>query len=479
MSSSNPVLRGVIIGALVVAAAVAIYFGVRDTSGTPPDSTADDRAAAPDITWRRWDSASFAEARSGDRPILLVVDDSRVPGSLRARDRIAASTVLRGALTSYIVPLEVDRRLRPDIAERYAEDRTFQSLLILPTGEGLMLLDGAPDTWTEKIAEANRYWHEHKDDVMARAEAFWAKQSEALEPRPARAAQQSDLETIDHAVRALVTDSLGSGADSSVLWRPDIAAYLRARSAAVPWADTLRRSLAAARQDHHESGARYVPIEILARLAEEDWLLARSDSDRAMINRIRGIYANLSTQQLSVMAGEVAAVARLGWRLGEKVPTHYPGNWLNPGASSDRSLPHESAHAGGLDGYLTDALEWLDYLLVMGDRAAIERASALADSLWSNLWSDSTNGLRDKPLRTTPVREIDFYPRAQSGRAAALFLRLADHTQDSVWGRRADRCLDGFAPYVGDAGSAAAYYGLALARAYATRKEGAAGTEQP
>jgi len=467
MTDSSASRRGLVLALLILLAAVLIYWGVtktaRDAENIPRPIPG---TAAGAELFRPWDSLSLATAQQQKRLIVLLVTDTR---SQASRELAALAAQSGEWPPSGAVGITVDRRLRPDVALRYANEAAPFALVLLPTGEALAALEGAPSDWARTIAEVDRYWREHPEDIQARVVDFWREEERrASSARPPQKPDARDLATIDSAVLEFAAGVLADRDSNAGLWRIDITAYLRARASAAPRAESLLLAIHAARAERwqrlFDTAIAPVPPFGVAQLALEE--LQRRSSDPRAEARATAAADWLSGIVVPLTASETAALISLKRALGRPdADPAFPGSWLGFEAESELSLPHLADSGASLDGYLVDALAWLE-LLALGTTASdLARAERLADSMWHELWSPEAHALRDKPLRATLVREIARYPRVQLGKTALLLYELSDRTGHPRFRERADSCLAGFAPYAADAGSAAAYYGVGLVAA--------------
>ena len=125
--------RGLVVALLVLLAAVFIYWGVtktaRDARSVPRPAAGDPLHAE---LFRPWDSLSLATAQEQNRLIVLVVTDTR---SRASRELLELAVRHSEWSQPGAIGLTVDRRLRPDLALRYANEAAPFALLLLPTGE--------------------------------------------------------------------------------------------------------------------------------------------------------------------------------------------------------------------------------------------------------------------------------------------------------------------------------------------------------
>lgn len=368
---------------------------------------------------------------------------------------------LAATVAAQFLPVRIDRRDRPDLVERYAENQVPHLSVLLPTGEALARLSGEPDTWTEQLVETARYWHDHQPELHDRAEAFWQLQAELPAPVEAFQSSESDLRALDSAVFELVT-SLLAQSPGPALWRTDLDRYLLARRSVQ--ADSLHDALRKARTTRVSELASAASLEA----TRAEWLRTILE-----LHRYSGLEfpdgqlddADTAWHEFgsAATAEEAALEAQLAPAFGKAELPTWPGSWLGLEPASGTSLPHRPGKSD-LDGYLVDALTWLECLLNLEDPSANSCATRLADSLWAGLWDSDRKALRDKPVAEGFLREVAVFPRAQLGRAATSFDRLAKLTGEGRFAARADSCISGFAPYASEAGAAATLYGEALLR---------------
>jgi hypothetical protein len=472
--------RGMAIGVTVIAAGILVYLGVAGYLGggqsvmpAPPVLPTNQH-----VGWRGWDSTTFADARNTFRLVLLLVVDEHRNESRAVQEAIEANAELRAWLASRLLPVRVDRRLRPDLADRYAEGTAPLAMLLLPAGEGLVVLQGPPGEWLDAITETDRYWREHSDELRERANDFWTQshRTRNLLPLPATAVPDA-IDIIDSAVEAYVENAIVNPDSGFGLWRVDISAYLRVRAATSKRAESLLVTLMRARANRQEAlwDSTEFPGASAAPLFLDEFLFGQMRNDSDAIRTARDAASRLNSRpSVLFTASEAADLARLNLLLHINADCDYPGSWLGSQVPGDGVLPHQCGMRAELNGHLLDALAWLETFL--SDPTLSTRAVELADSLWLNLWSQEAQGLRDKPVTPGPVRELENIPRAQLGRAASLFHRLGDRADGPLWFARADTCLSAFAPYVSQAGPAAAYYGIALLSLQMSTQGGVPGT---
>lgn len=436
-----------------------IYLGV---SATAPESAPTGDLKAAELKFAPWEQATWSRAASRPALVFLLVSDSTSPRALEL-ESLLLQPPLSTTLATQFLAVRIDRRHRPDLAERYAENQVPHLSVLLPTGEALARLSGEPDTWTEQLVETTRYWRDHQEELAERAEAFWQSQAEAEARASVEApvGAESDLRPVDSAVFGLV-NALLQEHSGAALWRTDLDRYLSVRGSRE--ADSLHAALRAARR------SRLSELESAASLGatRAEWLrtvlelhhFGGLDSSADPLSRARAEWRRSGP---AVTAEESALELQLIAASGESPQPHFQGSWLGLEPGGMASLPHRPENAE-LDGYLMDALAWLECLLGFDDPAARASSVRLADSLWAGLWDAQRQALRDKPVREGYLRETQVYPRAQLGRAATLLGKLALVTGDRRFAARADSCLAGFAPYVGQAGAAATFYGEAILR---------------
>lgn len=441
----------------VALAAWLVYLGV---SATSPDSEPSPQSLlASDLVFAPWNQDTWNAAATQPALIFLLVSDSI---SKRALDLEAwlRSDSIRTTVAARFLPIRIDRRARPDLAERYAENQVPHLSVLLPSGEALLRLSGEPDTWTEQLVETARYWQDHQTELRDRAEDFWQHQAEDTVAPLSSSPQEQRIALVDSAVFELV-DGLVKENRTPALWRTDLDRYLSARNS--PGADSVHDQLRKARELRRSELGEAGTLEA----TRAEWL-------RAVLELRRYGGLDISAEHLlaaqaewdkggpALTAEEAALAVQLAHASGRFWPPNYSGTWLGFDSSTANSLPHVPG-SNELDGYLTDALAWLECLLELEDPQWIPTASRLADSLWQ-LWDPARRALRDKPSRTGYLREVQVYPRAQLGRAATLFDRLARVSGEPRFESRADSCLSGFSPYLQTAGDAATLYGEALLR---------------
>ncbi len=118
-------------------------------------------------------------------------------------------------------------------------------------------------------------------------------------------------------------------------------------------------------------------------------------------------------------------------------------------------VPHDPS--GAVQGLLEDQLQCataaLDAFEVSQDAAWLEWALALADRTWRDhaasdgVLEDLARGAAGEGLLSAPIRPVDDAPTpSPNGVAALLALRLAAHTGDAAWHRRAEQIISVFAP---------------------------------
>lgn len=444
-------LAGVTIGALIV------YLGVSMTAPTGPSETALKQLPIPDrIQYGTWSDTTWARAANRPGLVFLFVADhlSRLTDSVDAV--LNGSVDLRAVISRRFVPIRIDRRMRPDLAERYSEGRAPFLSVLLPTGEALIKLDGDESAWRKQLVEADRYWRDHKDELADRAQSFWEDvDSDSSQTRAFRAPTPQDLHKARDQVRTFVDSLLLLPKTNVHLWRPDIQRFLYALGLTRdehPWAwPTLNRVYAQRDKFDVDLVERVTPAALLQ--SKADYRDTDQPGDQKMI------WSEAAMKHRPMTTEELALVSRFtdGVQLDVQL-----GTWVDTAQGYEHSCRHALRVDSDLDGYLLDAIAVLESFLLSDQPPDPSQPELLADSMWANLWDPRYMALRDKPRRATPVREMDIHPRAQLGRVAYLFDLLSLRTGHDRWSHRADSCLGGFAPYVDEAGPAAAYFGWAL-----------------
>ncbi len=434
-----------------------IYLGVSATSSNPETSAL---PAHQELAFLPWNQATWSEAAARPALVFLLISDSLAQ---RARDLETwlSQQPLAATVAGQFLPVRIDRRDRPDLVERYAENQVPHLSVLLPTGEALARLSGEPDTWSEQLVETVRYWRDHQSELRDRAEAFWQSQAEPALPIEAAPSPESDLRALDSAVSLLVSDLIEQN-PGPALWRTDLDRYLSARRS--PRADSLHAALKAARTARVNELGSAATLEA----TRAEWLrtileLHRYGGLDVQAERLRNAKTEWDRLGRAATAEEAALEVQLAAALGDASTPTYPGSWLGIVSTAGASLPHTPEQMD-LDGYLMDALTWLECLLDLEGAASNQIATRLADSLWAGLWDSERKALRDKPAFDGYLREVTVFPRVQLGRAASCFDRLSRVTGEGRFAARADSCISGFAPYASAAGAAATLYGESLSR---------------
>ena len=456
--------RGLIVAFGVVLGALVIYMGVSRTATEAPSKAALENIPVPDsITFSDWTSETWEVAQSKPSLVFFFVSDEFSAWSDSTLAVLNSRYDLRAVITRRYVPIRIDRRLRPDLAERYSEGRAPFLSILLPTGEALARMDGEVDLWPEQLLEADRYWHDHREEVQDRVDAFWEEIEADTASRTPREPVDLDRAFITDAIDSYVTSIVDKVTPIDELWRPDICRFLS--STEIANSDTLNgrfnRLLALRLTESSLHGKELIGFTSPAGYAAEALVWEFANISSAMrARRLEATFEFLAT--IPEMTSEEAALtATLAHLINADVIDTGSGQWLGSKDGSEASLPHSDMEPRQLDGYLLDAIAWLECYLWTRPNL-LQNAERLADSMWANLWNSKQHAFRDKPQRLTPVREKNVYPRAQSGRVAYLFDLLAKRTGDMRWRHRADSCLAGFAPFAAEAGASAAYYGWAL-----------------
>ena len=463
---AGPVLAGT-----ALLAALIVYYGVSSTSGTHRAGGATlARTQATAGTFVPWSDSVWSLASDQDQLVFLLVSDSSSEMALTLESQMLEISELQAQLKAQVLPVRISRRMRPDLAERYAQQQVPVALLLLPSGEALSVLQGECGTWPAQITQADRFRRDHRNEIAARVETFWDVPDAPIPPSGTETPSlESLLEHVDLEVYSYLDSMLNAPSPTDEIWRVDIGSYLRLRTrakspnASKTASQQLERLVSARNaawpDDLDKLGLRLPPAGI-AQVALEPYVLAEvSPSDRV---RAASVLDWMRARTAQVTAAEAAYMHRLANRLGRKLELAYPGHWLGIDRPGMGSLPHIANDPEGLDGFLTDGLAWLEYLIDSADPARSDLAQALADSIWTHLWSEERLCFRDKPIRPTAVRELEVFPRAQLGRAAMSYLRTSSQSDPSLMRSRAERCLEAFLPYLETAGGAAAYYGCAL-----------------
>lgn len=470
-SPSQSRVAGPVMAGVAVLAAFIVYYGVSSTSGThrvneKPGAISQDSAG----TFVPWSDSVWSLTQSRDQLVFLLVSDSSSPLAMELESQMREIPELQAQLAEQVTPVRVSLRTRPDLAERYAQHQVPVALLLLPSGEALSVLQGECGRWPAQITQADRFRRDHRDEIAARVEKFW----DVAQPRipssdSGSLSPESLLISVDLEVLSYIDSMLSAPAPSDEIWRVDIGSYLRLRTRSKsPKASASARRLLerlmsarnAAWPDDLDLLSHSLPTEGIARLALEPFVL--TDVSPADRERAASVLTWMSGRTEPFTAAETAAMRRLEILMGEEPEIKYPGHWLGGDQPETGLLPHIASDPAGLDGFLTDGLAWLECLIDSRSPAQMIVAQALADSIWSRLWSEERGCFRDKPIRNSAVRELEVFPRAQLGRAAMSYLRLSERPGQSVMRSRAERCLRAFQPYLEASGGAAAYFGAAL-----------------
>ena len=231
----------------IIAGGLIVYLGVSLTAPAGPSESVLKQIPIPEvIAYGTWSDSTWARAKSRPSLVFLFVADelSRWTDSVDAA--LNGSEDLRAAITRRFVPIRIDRRLRPDLAERYSEGSAPFLSVLLPTGEAIIKLDGDEDAWSKQLVEADRYWRDHREELQDRAASFWEEiDSDSSHVRAFRSPTQQDLDIIRESVRSSVDSLLAQQSANAQLWRPDIQRFLYASALAEgedSWAwQTLRR----------------------------------------------------------------------------------------------------------------------------------------------------------------------------------------------------------------------------------------------
>jgi hypothetical protein len=441
----------------IMAGGLIVYVGVSLTAPTGPSEKGSEQIPVPDqIQYGTWSATTWARAANRPSLVLLFVADvgSRLTDSVEAV--LNGSEDLRAVISRRFVPIRIDRRMRPDLAERYAEGSAPFLSVLLPTGEALIKLAGDEGAWSKQLVEADRYWRDHIQELQDRAVSFWEDiDSDSSQVRTFRSPTLQDLDMVRESVGLFVDSLLALNSPHAHLWRPDIQRFLYTDGLGEgerSWAwQTLDRMHA------HRSRYDASMVDLLTPAALNQSLADIPDTENQDPNHARLNEAVMKRRPMTTE--ELALVSRFtgGVQLDVQL-----GTWVDTTQEYPHSCRHALRVASDLDGYLLDAVAVLEWFLLNDQPPTPLQAEVLADSMWGQLWDPRHMALRDKPLRPAPVREVAVYPRAQLGRVAYLFDLLSLRTGHERHRQRADSCLAGFTPYVAEAGPAAAYYGWAL-----------------
>lgn len=120
-----------------------------------------------DIKWREWGKESFAEARKGDKPILLRLSAvwchwCHVMDSTSDKDPRAIQL-----LNEKFVPIRVDIDRMPDVRERYNFGGYPTSAFLTPDGD--ILTGGTyipPDQFVQLLEAVDKAYKERKDEIL-------------------------------------------------------------------------------------------------------------------------------------------------------------------------------------------------------------------------------------------------------------------------------------------------------------------------
>ena len=470
-----PAQRFLLTAAGILLGAYLVYLGV--SISAPEDPAVLSSAAPPpadSLVFRSWSAAAFEEAQHDQHLVFLLIADSRLEESVALTERMIAQPQVRTWLIRRFVPILIDRRVRPDIAERYSEGRAPFVSVLLPTGEALTTLDGPPADWPEELAETYSYWRDHREEIQSRVEEFWLEaEARAVQPRTPRPPSEADIGLVEVAALQHVDSVLKLADPGPTIWRSDLWQFLfrksRDRNTPGHEAGTALLRLAAARLDRWPLDPdRWVRVHGAVPLVQ----LTLDRVDTPDLSARRTELQHSVQNWLADHAETLTAEAQALWRRltddeGQEPQVSYP---MVTGSQHDDTLcilPHTRHDPAPLCFYLTDVLSWLETMLATGrgDSADIATADPLAERAWARLWSERAQAFRDKAPAATAVREIEVFPRAQLGRMARICWRLGRHTGDDIWQQRGDSCLSAFAPYAEDAGIAACFYALALLEA--------------
>ncbi len=123
----------------------------------PPHTTAHAaEEAAPEISWRSWDRATFEEAQANNKLLLVSVQAAWCHWCHVMNHETYGDPEVRRMIAERFVAIKVDSDARPDLAERYRNYAWPATALLTPEAEALITLRGyrAPGAFRDLLARA-------------------------------------------------------------------------------------------------------------------------------------------------------------------------------------------------------------------------------------------------------------------------------------------------------------------------------------
>src|SRR5262245_51977805 len=118
------------LGLGLVVVAWLVYLGVSATSRDREFSG--ENALASELAYAPWDSLTWSKAAAPQPALVfLLVSDSLSKRALDLETWIRSNDIST-TVAARFVPVRVDRRWRPDLAERYAENQVPYLSVLLP-----------------------------------------------------------------------------------------------------------------------------------------------------------------------------------------------------------------------------------------------------------------------------------------------------------------------------------------------------------
>lgn len=134
------------------------------------------------IPWRTWSEATFAEAQSRNRPILLCLTTSWSQWSHLMDERAYSDDTVQYLIKTDFVPVRVDAAARPDIDRRYNRGGWPTTAFLTPEGE---LMAGATyipvQEMRDFLAELADEYRKNRDTIREKLGALEEKRREAEE----------------------------------------------------------------------------------------------------------------------------------------------------------------------------------------------------------------------------------------------------------------------------------------------------------